>query len=170
MTHLGSVPGTYALNYISIFSKEEFYLISHHKRPTSRTGDIWGSLPISVWGCYGLTIIVMVVTMFFISINIREYINKSEIEPTEIFLRMAIGWLEPHCINWYKGFKSVKVLVICWLLIGITFNAFFNVDFRSSLMTQKFPEPVRIVFDVTNEEVFKCVAISSHNYTVYSNK
>lgn len=64
------------------------------------------------------------------------------VEAAEVVIRMTVGWLEPHCIDWYEGLKAAKILIVVWLLVGISFNLFYNVEFRSSLMTQNFPPDI----------------------------
>ena len=69
-------------------------------------------------------------------------IGRENIDTTEITLRMGFGWLEPHSLTWYERVEAVRLLVICWCILGFSFNAFFNIDFRVSLLSQTFPPDI----------------------------
>ena len=50
----------------------------------------------------------------------------------------------------------MRILVICWCIVGFSFNTFFNIDFRTSLLTQKFPPDIdtEADFDITKDGLF----------------
>ena len=116
---------------------EDFYILSHHQEPENEQGSLWNSLDLNVWAGYSLSGLILASVMLFFGSFIRK-----PVELSEVLLRMTVGFLEPHAIQWYPRVKGVKILLLMYLLYGISFNMFYNVEFRSSLITQKFPSNV----------------------------
>ena len=92
-----------------------------------------------IWTSYALSAIMLAVVMVFIG---TFTMKKKRIDVTEDILRMAFGWLEPYEIKWHNNHLSASTLITMWLLFSVSFNMFYNVEFRSSLMTQKFPPDI----------------------------
>ena len=134
---LDSTFGFYALHYIPTFGNNEFYWISSHKKAFKNIGTMWQSMDETSWFCYLLSTLIISVILILITFN-----YDSEIDPTNITLRICFGVLEPYQIIWLKGVKSIRILVTIWLLLGISFNMFFNIDYRSALMIQSFPPKI----------------------------
>ena len=129
--------GQFGPTYINTFGYSEFFLLSHHPKPYDNTGSLWKSLDWGTWGSYGYSVIVLISLI----LQTNAFFSH-DLEPTDVILRMGLGWLEPHRIRWLQGIKGVKIIVLCWLIYGVSFNIFFNIDFRVSLTTQVFPEPI----------------------------
>ena len=109
--------------------------MSQHRKPILQPSNLWRSLDKWTWISYIFLILSLTNFIIFFAIFIGVY----SVDVTELGMRMGLGWLEPHEITWFNGFKSIKVIVAFWLLLGISFNLFYNVEFRSSLIAQKFP-------------------------------
>lgn len=153
----GSTFGYFASNYINTLGNEQFYWVSHHRRPISNLGSLWKSLDESTWICFAASILV--ISLIMMSINLlyaAPNLDDWTLEPTDILLRLSLGSLEPHLIDWLPGVKAVNVLISFWLLLGISFNNFFNIDFRVALMTQIFPPDIEsdAQIDVLRDGVF----------------
>ena len=112
--------------------------MSQHRKPFLPSSNLWRSLDKWTWISYILIILCLTCFAIFFTISIQI----SNVEITEVIIRMSLGWLEPREINWSDGFMSIKVIVVMWLLLGISFNLFYNVKFRSSLIAQEFPDDI----------------------------
>ena len=61
---------------------------------------------------------------------------------------MTFGILEPYGITWYKNVTSAQMVFLLWSALGFTFNLFYNIEFRSFLIAQKFPAPINHIDQV----------------------
>ena len=89
----------FAINYVSTFSTSKLYLVSHHKKPISNVGSLWTSLDLEIWACFMFAILTIQILVIYINIHF----NVRNVEASDILLRLSIGILEPHAIQWYKG-------------------------------------------------------------------
>ena len=126
--------GEYSMHYIYSLSSIEFYLINHHRKPLNISGSLWESMDQECWSGFVYATITLIINVLVIG-----HLFTDDVEISEVFVRMSIGWLEPHSITWYASIKSARICICLWLLLGISFNMFYNVEFRSSLITQQFP-------------------------------
>ena len=112
--------------------------MSHHRKENVPSANIWRSLDKWTWITYVYVTfsLLMVITSF--GILIQDY----RVNISEIIVTIALGWLKPCPINWYDGFKSIKILVIMWIIMSMSFNWFYNMEFRSSLIAQDFPDDI----------------------------
>ena len=121
-----------------MFDAIEFHLISHHRRPLKVGTDLLRSMDKETWMGY----LCSIVTITFIFICFGIYIGMDKIRPTHTLIGMAMILLEPYNVALFKGVKSMKMLVIICLLMAVSFNWFFNMEFRSSIIAQKFPDDI----------------------------
>ena len=131
---IGAAFGYLALNLVYTLGNEEFYCMSHHQKPLSNVGSLWQSLDRPTWGCFILAIFLLSVLLTFINILV---IRKADV--TDILLRITLGSFRPEEIKWFKELKSFSLIIVTFGIITLSFNWFFNIDYRTALMVQTFP-------------------------------
>ena len=131
--------GDISPSYIYSFNVIQLYLISHHRKPLPSNVNLWQSLDRDTWFSYAYSTLCLVIIVILFGPALEIF---RKVEVTEVIIRMAFGWIEPYKISWYKGYKSIKIIVVVWLFIGISFNWLYNVEFRSSLIAQIFPKDI----------------------------
>ena len=152
--------GYLALNFIHTFGDEEIYWISHHRRPISDFGNIWNALDKTSWACYALSILLICLVMIIIN-----YYSNGKIDATDIMIQLSLGFFEPHLIKWQKKIELARLIISIWLILGITFNWFFNIDYRTMLLTQTFPPEINNDehIDVFRDGVFMDLAYRTNS-------
>ena len=112
--------------------------MSHHRKENVPSANIWRSLDKWTWISYVYVTFSLLIVATFFGLFIEDY----RVVISEVIVTIAFGWLKLHAINWYDGFKSIKILVGMWLIIGLSFNWFYNIELRSSLIAQDFPDDI----------------------------
>ena len=134
-----------AFNIYSSGIHTDFHLISHHPKPFANTGNLWDPFDLETWLLYALGICALLFSVLLI----RGIHDKSHsVDLSDVMTRMTLGMFEQHRVTWYENVASAQAVILLFSILGLTFNIFYNIEFRFFLITQKFPEPINDIIQV----------------------
>lgn len=92
----------------------------------------------ATWTAYLCSILIVTTLLILFGAIIGKY----QTSITDIIVHMSMILLEPYQVALDTGFGSVKILSLVCLLMAMSFLIFYNVEFRSSIIAQDFPDDI----------------------------
>ena len=125
----------YAL--IDTFQRDSYYIVSLHKVPYPSFSHFTNHLAPTVWFMFGLTLYVILFLTFLSGILFRRKIDVSE-----VILRVLAGFFNSEMKLFFPGIMTTNELAGVWLFAAFSFIHLYSIEFRSSLIAQRFPPPI----------------------------
>lgn len=141
----------YVLDCSQGFHKSTIHLASRYPIQVSEYGNPFIIFPIKLW----ISIFFALLVFVFVILNIwalYKQINrnlvKSNLEISQIVIRVSIGFTEPDNEGWFRGYSTGRMIMSLWFIASFFLISFYAMDLRAEIIAPDFEKPIETINDI----------------------
>ena len=142
---------TYILDCTHGYHKTTVHLASRYPDISDNINNPLSVFPYKVWiaTLFSLTLItICTLNIIYVYDGIKPKNIKSNLEVSQIVLRLSAGFTEPDDEAWFKNYSAGKFIMLVYSVASFFIVSLYNVDIRAKIIVPEMEKPIDTMNDI----------------------